>query len=170
MLKEQQQRQLVVWVVSAVAVVVGVLLGGVIDATAQTLAWDPSPDASVAGYRVRYGANAAALDATVDAGARLEVPLSWWPRDVVWFLCVEAYDRDLRTGPCSDFVVLTPSIDGTLGRRVETYEEWTSRFSPGPGTDDPDGDGVSNADEYAAQTDPFIPNRWLFAEGGTPLV
>jgi hypothetical protein len=32
---------------------------------------------------------------------------------------------------------------------------------------DEDGDGSSNLEEFRHQTDPWLPNRWTFAEGGS---
>ena len=164
---EQQRRRLEVWVTSVVATVV-IAIGAVAPhATAQTLAWDPSPDASVAGYRVRYGASAAALDAAVDVGGRFELPLRWWPRDRPWFFCVEAYNASFTRSRCSDVVVLTPNADDPGGGAIETYAQWVARLAPGAESADPDDDGVTNANEFLARTDPFVPNRWLFAEGAT---
>jgi len=165
-LTEQQRRGLTSRVPSLAAIVVGVVLGlSPVPSTAQTLAWDPSPDPTVVGYRVRYGAVASSLYAAIDVGPQREMSLQWWSRDRAWFFCVEAYNADQFTSACSDIVVLTPSQGA--GRPIESYDEWAARLSAGLPTADPDKDGVVNEQEFLSQTDPNVPNRWLFAEGAT---
>jgi hypothetical protein len=48
-----------------------------------------------------------------------------------------------------------------------TLDEWQDRFGISDMNADPDGDGVTNMDEFLNGTDPFIPNTWLLAEGAT---
>ncbi len=127
---------------------------------AQTLAWDPSPDATVTGYRVRYGPDPASLYSIVDVAKSFTYPLSTWSRDRAWYFCVEAYTAQQLTSLCSDVVVLPQAPS-------ETYAQWSARLGAGVATADPDADGVLNATEFTNKTDPFVPNRWLFAEGAT---
>ena len=51
----------------------------------------------------------------------------------------------------------------------ETLDQWKARFGITDMTADPDGDGVSNLDEFRNGTDPFIPNTWTLAEGATGI-
>jgi hypothetical protein len=88
------------WTFNLVAVVaVGLAVAGLARGQTVTLAWDASPSAAVAGYRVYWGTNSRAYCCVTNAGLVLTqaVVLSHRGR---WFFAATAYDTN---GLESDF-------------------------------------------------------------------
>lgn len=75
------------------------LLAGVVAGHEVTVAWDPSPDPDVAGYRVYYGTNSRCYGWSTNAGLACtqSVAVPWAGR---WYLAATAYDAG---GVESDF-------------------------------------------------------------------
>ena len=66
---------------------------GVMNAQSVTLAWDASPSAAVAGYRVYYGTNSRAYSYVTNAGLALNQSLAL-PYRARWFFAATAYDSN----------------------------------------------------------------------------
>ena len=57
-----------------------------------TLAWDPSPDATVTGYRVHYGIESNVLTATLDAGVANTLTVPNLAPGLIYYFTVTAYN------------------------------------------------------------------------------
>ena len=64
---------------------------GVVGAQSVTLAWDASPSASIAGYRVYYGTNSRAYGFVTNAGL-VQTQRVTLPHSGRWFFAATAYD------------------------------------------------------------------------------
>jgi hypothetical protein len=80
-------------------VAVALAVAGLTRGQTVTLAWDPSPSASVAGYRVYWGTNSRAYFGVTNAGLALTQAVVL-PRRGRWFFAATAYDTN---GLESDF-------------------------------------------------------------------
>ena len=65
---------------------------GAVGAQSVTLAWDASPSASIAGYRVYYGTNSRAYGFVTNAGL-VQTQRVTLPRPGRWFFAATAYDN-----------------------------------------------------------------------------
>lgn len=68
------------------------------------------------------------------------------------------------TGPVR---IITPFIAPTDNDNDGLPDGWETKFGVGDPNADPDGDGVTNIQEYAGNTDPTLPNVWNLSEGAT---
>jgi Big-like domain-containing protein/HYR domain-containing protein/fibronectin type III domain protein len=72
-----------------------------------SLAWDPSPSANVAGYRVRYGSTPLAYTTIIDAGANFATQLNGLPAGQTYYFVVDAYDAaGDASGPSNQLTVI----------------------------------------------------------------
>ena len=67
------------------------VLAGEMNAQSVTLAWDPSPSASIAGYRIYYGTNSRAYGFVTNAGL-VQTQRVTLPHPGRWFFAATAYD------------------------------------------------------------------------------
>jgi hypothetical protein len=70
------------------------------DSSSVSLAWDPSPDASVAGYYVYYGTTSGIYTEQIDAGTETTVTISNLTPGLTYYFAVTAYATDIAE---SDF-------------------------------------------------------------------
>ena len=70
-----------------------------------TLAWDPSPDPAVAGYRVYVGTTSGSYSAAFDAGGTLSFVFANAVSSTTYYFAVAAYTSAGLTGPMSTEVV-----------------------------------------------------------------
>ena len=76
---------------------------GAVGAQSVTLAWDASPSASIAGYRVYYGTNSRAYGFVTNAGLVLTQRVTL-PHPGRWFFAATAYDGNGLESVFSDEV------------------------------------------------------------------
>ena len=72
------------------------------------LAWDPSPDSTVIGYRIHYGPSSGTYPSVIDVGNNTSATVSNLPTDTTYFV-VTAYDADALESDPSNEVSFTPS-------------------------------------------------------------
>ena len=130
-----------------------------------TIAWDPNPPAdNVVRYIVYYGSQpgtqAADYPFWQDVGNVTEGTISNLGPGTYYF-AVEAVSASGLRSPLSAPVSTSISITG------ETQTAWMTRFGITDMTADPDGDGVTNTNEFVNGTDPGIQNTWVLAEGAS---
>src|SRR5688572_1392948 len=70
-------------------------------ATSVTLAWDRTPDTSIAGYIVSYGSRSGSYTNQVDVGNRTQHTLLGIPAGTYFFV-VRSYNSDLMTSDPSN--------------------------------------------------------------------
>lgn len=83
------------------------------------LAWDPSPDVDVTGYRVLFGTAPGTYTSSADAGKTTEYTLEGLEYGRQYYLAVQAYNAAGETSPPSTEIqgatpAVAPSIPGTL--------------------------------------------------------
>ena len=76
-----------------------------VHAAALAVAWDPSPDSTVAGYVVSYGTASRTYTATVTAGSATSVTLSSLADGTLYYIVVQAYNSQGTRGEASAEVV-----------------------------------------------------------------
>ena len=74
-----------------------------LEAASVTLAWDPSPDPAVTGYRLLFGTTSRVYTAQVDVGKRTQYSLLAIPEGTYYFVVV-AYDANALTSDPSEEV------------------------------------------------------------------
>lgn len=86
-----------------------VLLAGAAQATSVTLAWSASPDASVTGYRIYYGATAGGTTNRVEVGPALTCTVSNLVAGTNYFFFATAYDGLGVESEPSNTITYTPT-------------------------------------------------------------
>ena len=76
-----------------------------VHAAALAVAWDPSPDSTVAGYVVSYGTASRTYTGTVTAGSATSVTLSSLTDGTIYYIVVQAYNSQGTRGEASAEVV-----------------------------------------------------------------
>ncbi|HEX9778759.1 MAG TPA: putative Ig domain-containing protein [Geopsychrobacteraceae bacterium] len=139
-------------------VLVALAVATAVSAKTITLSWDPSPDSTVAGYKVYYQAGSSALPFTgsgaaegaspVDVGTALSSSLTDLPNDQIHYLAVTAYDS---AGYESDYsnVVTSSAVVATANRAPLLAAIGPKNISTGAtlnftvSASDPDGDSLT---------------------------
>jgi len=120
-------------------------------AASLTVAWDPSPDANVAGYLISYGTQSGRYSWNLNAGAQTQSAVSGLSDNTTYFFVVQAYTSDGvmsspspevsgLTAPAAPVVVIptntpissvTLSPNATAPQNVGTTIGWTAAASGG---------------------------------------
>lgn len=132
-----------------------------LEAGSVTVAWDPNPEPNIAGYTVYWGTQSGVYTASraVVGATSLTIPNLLDGR--TYYFVVQAYNT---SGLRSDYSL---EVSVYIGTNPLSVQAWMQKFGVTDMTADDDGDGVTNQQEYDAQTDPTIPNTWYLAEGST---
>lgn len=86
----------------------------VLTAAPITLAWDPSPSTSVAGYKVCYGLVNSAITSRMDTGRTLSATLSGLTAGANYFFYVVSYDSAGYESPPSNVLYFSPPVISRL--------------------------------------------------------
>lgn len=129
-----------------------------------TISWNPNPETNITGYVVLYGTEPGAYAFSRQVGNVTSLTLDNLAVGKTYYFAVQAVNAAGLTGPLSQEVSATVEATSPSG---ETLDAWKQRFGVTDMTADPDGDGVTNMDEFLGGTDPFIPNTWTLADGAT---
>jgi len=95
-----------------VALSVCILTPSVCPAAQITLAWDPNPDPSVAGYRVYYGTSSQYYSAAIDSGSRPSCTIPGLLPGVTYFFAATAYADTGGESGFSDEIAYTVPASG----------------------------------------------------------
>jgi cell wall-associated protease len=85
--------------------------GGTAHAASLTLAWDPSPETSVTGYRLWYGTQSGVYFSSIDVGFQTLYQLTGLTDNTTYYFVVQAYTADdVRSEPSHEISAITPAI------------------------------------------------------------
>jgi hypothetical protein len=129
-----------------------------------TVSWNANPEADVVSYLVLYGTQPGVYVFSQPVGNVTTATLTSLKGGQTYYIAIRALNSDGLNSPTSAEVSAVVPLTSPSG---ETLDQWKNRFAISDMNADPDGDGVTNMDEFLNGTDPFIPNTWLLAEGAT---
>ncbi len=129
-----------------------------------TISWNANPEADVVGYVVLYGTQSGVYAFSQQVGNVTTATLTNLEGGQTYYVAIRADQPDGLSSPMSAEISTEISITSPSG---ETLDQWKARFHISDMNADPDGDSVTNMDEFLNGTDPYIPNTWLLAEGAT---
>jgi hypothetical protein len=111
-------RRLPIW--QLVGLWILTLSGGLKAAPDVTLAWDPSPDSEVSGYKLHYGLTSGAYDQVLDIGNSTTAVVSGLAAGQTFYFVVTAYnDQGIESLPSNEIsVTLTTPQPASLNIQV----------------------------------------------------
>ncbi len=146
-------------VVSAILLTPALLRAGSV-----TISWNANPEADIVGYLVLYGTQPGDYSLSQKVGKLPTATITNLKGGQTYYFAIRAINADGLTSPVSAEVGAVVPLSSPSG---EALEAWQKRLGITDMNADPDGDGVTNMDEFLNGTDPIIPNTWLLAEGAT---
>lgn len=132
-----------------------------VQAESVTVTWPPGAEPDIAGYTVYWGTQSGVYTASraVVGGTSLTIPNL--RKGVTYYFVVQAYTR---AGIRSEY---SEEATAAIPGNPLSAQEWMRKFGITDMNADSDGDGLTNQQEFDAETDPTIPNTWHLTGGAT---
>jgi hypothetical protein len=108
--KNLEEKSSLIYCAAILLVMAGLLLpvfAGVACSATVTVAWDPNPEPTVAGYNMYYGTSSGRYTSSVDVGSATRCAISALQEGVTYYLAVTAYDESGNQSGYSDEIVYT---------------------------------------------------------------
>lgn len=135
-------------------------------AAAVTLAWDKSPEANVAGYRIYYGTSSNHYPNMIDVGSKTSGTITNLEPGRTYYIAATAYDTSDNESSFSREIPYTvPSVDSD----GDGVADGLDAFPLDPAeTKDTDGDGIGNNADLDDDGD-GMPDAWEIVNHLNPL-
>ena len=134
-----------------------------LEAGSVTVAWDPNPEANIAGYTVYWGTQSGVYTSSRAVTGATSLTVTNLTDGRTYYFVVQAYNT---AGLRSDYSL---EVSAYIGANPLSVQAWMQKFGVTDMNADDDRDGVTNQQEYDGQTDPTLPNTWYLTEGSTTL-
>jgi hypothetical protein len=134
-----------------------------LEAASVTVEWDRNPERDIAGYTVYWGTQSGVYTASRSVVGVTSLTITSLEKGRTYYFAIQAYNK---AGVKSD---LSPETSVFVGTNPLSVDAWMRKFHITDMNADDDGDGVSNQEEYDAQTDPTLPNVWHLTGDSTGL-
>lgn len=132
-----------------------------------TVSWDPNRETDIAGYLVAMREVPSGVTRRVDVGLRTTWPTPPLAAGGLYCFAVQAYNTSgLSSAPSAEVCAMAGVAQAAL---PATLPDWLAHYglAANAGDGDADGDGLGNAAEFAAGTNPLVPNVAYLTEGAT---
>ena len=124
-------------------------------AKSVSLAWDPSTDTQIAGYKLYYGFGSGQYSTNVNVGMATTAAVSGLTDAKVYYFATTAYDLEGNESVYSNELSYDLSTVDSDGDGLKDWDE-LSLYRTDPDRSDTDGDGLSDGDEVNVhRTDPL---------------